>query len=108
MKSLKPTKMLFESPKVGSRVGAVLSADDDVVRLLGYGVRVEDSVPSSSVMGAVSTDARNKQMKVPCLRLDDGGHVWGTECFWAPEQSVKTWIGERRVLLVSPRRSMSH
>ena len=108
MKSLKPTKMLFESPKVGSRVGAVLSADDEVVRLLGYGVRVEDSVPSSSVMGTTATDARNKQMKVPCLRLDDGGHVWGPECFWAAEKGVRNWIGERRVLLVAPRRSTRH
>lgn len=108
MKNLKPTKMLFESPKVGSRVGVVLSADDEVVRVLGYGERLEDSVPGSDVMGAVAADARNKNLKVPCLELDDGTHVWGPECFWAAEQGVRNWIGDRRVLLVSPRRSTRH
>lgn len=105
MTSLKPTKMLFQEPKVGSRVGAVQASDDDTVRLLGYGVRIENSVPPPEVPGHIAAKAREANAEVPCLMLDDDTIVWGVECHWAPEGSVKNWIGKRRVIHVKPKRT---
>lgn len=104
MNNLKPTKMLFQQPKVGSRVGAVLASDDDVVRFLGYGTRVEDSEVPPDVPGHLAESARAGEHSVPRILLDSGTHVWGVECFWAPAESVQKWIGERRVVHVSPKR----
>lgn len=104
MNTLMPKKMLFSSPDVGARVGVAQSADDEIVRMLGYGVRVEDSVPAKDVLGAAAKECRELDMKVPTLLLDSGHKVWGCECHWASEESIKNWIGERRVITVYPRR----
>lgn len=102
--TLQPTKMLFQSPQPGDRVGIVISADDYVVRMVGYGVRVEDSTPAVTVPGEYAAKLRKASLKNPCLQADDGTIVWGLECWWGPENSIKKWIGSRRVLIVKPHR----
>lgn len=104
MTSLTPKKMLFSSPEVGARVGAVQAADDSVVRVLGYGTRVEDSVPDKSVLGAAAEACRHHNLSIPTIRLDSGHLVWGCECHWASEYSIKNWIGDRMAITVYPRR----
>src|SRR5690554_833746 len=96
--------MLFSSPEVGARVGAVQSADEVVVRVLGYGTMVEDYVPDKSVLGAAAEECRRHDLSIPTIRLDSGHLVWGCECHWASEESIKKWIGDRRVIIVYPRR----
>lgn len=103
---LQPTQSLFTGVPVGARVGVIQAADDDEVRLLGYGVRLEDSVPIQ-VAGKHNTVLEMmhvSNLTNPTMRLDDGTLVYGAECWWGPENSVKTWIGERRVINVKPRR----
>lgn len=102
--TLQPKKMLFDAPKVGDRVGVVISADDEVVRMVGYGVRLDDSVPDDEVPGKYAQHLRNSNLENPCLQTDNGTIVWGCECWWGPEGSIQKWVGDRRVLLVSPRR----
>ncbi len=75
--------------KVGERIGAIVSAKDGVVELLGYGVRGEDAVPPSNAVGfgAVLHEAGAPN---PCLKLDDGSEVFGCECWWGSEEAIKS------------------
>ena len=75
---------------IGQRVGAILSADKNVVYLLGYGV--------------YDGDMRHPELGFPNPRitLDGGGHVWGCECWWGPEAMIKEKIGDREVVHVVP------
>lgn len=72
--------------EIGARVGAVLSATDEEVRLLGWGVYEGDQ---ESPLGFPN----------PRIRLDDGRIVWGYQCWWGPEEKMKTkFIEGRRVI----------
>lgn len=74
--------------KVGTRVGAISSADSDQVNLLGYGVYQGDLV---SPLGFPN----------PCILLDNGATVWGYQCWWGSEEEVKASIGHRKVVKVT-------
>lgn len=87
----------------GSRVGAILSASGDVIRLLGYGVYDGDHEPPAEVLGmspeelqktyadAVAQGLMPEGTKFtnPRITLDDGSVVWGMQCWWGPEESIK-------------------
>lgn len=107
MADLKPKTPLFSLPPVGTRVGAIRSADDDVVYLLGFGERIEDSVPAPEVLGPDAEVLREDNQPVPTIALDSGDTVWACECHWAPEASIRVWVGNRRIIHVSPRRGAS-
>jgi len=77
--------------QVGCRVGAILSADDTEVRLLGFGV-YEGEKPCPDLDG----------LQNPCIKLDNGTIVWGYECWWGDEGMMKRWIGQRKVTQVEP------
>ena len=102
--------------KVGERVGAILSADQDEVRLLGYGVYDGEHEPPFGPMGMTKEeyDEVLAEMKAdgslphgstvwtnPRITLDDGRIVWGAECHWASEREVIARIAGRRVVLVN-------
>lgn len=70
---------------IGDRVGAILSANDQVVNLLGYGVYVGDEVHPG--LGRPN----------PKIVLDNGDVVWGCECWWGPEGRIRQAIGDRKV-----------
>lgn len=74
------------SAKVGERVGVIISADKETVRLAGYGT-YEGYLPSP--MGFPN----------PCIKLDNGQKVWGFESWWGPEEQVKKSIGTRQVVI---------
>ncbi len=74
---------------IGERIGAVLSADKDNVRFLGWGV-YDGDLPCPEL------DGRNN----PRMTLDDGTVVWGCQCWWGNEEKMKAWLGDRRVQVV--------
>lgn len=75
--------------KVGERIGAIVSAKNGVVELLGYGVRVEDKVPPSDAAGFGSMLHSAGATNI-CLQLDDGSEVFGCECWWGGEEAIKS------------------
>ena len=75
--------------KIGDRIGAILSASNETVNLLGYGVYAGEEEPP------------NFFMKNPKLQLDNGKVVWGYQCWWGSEEKVKTIIGTRAVVEVT-------
>ena len=38
----------------------------------------------------------------PRIDLDDGGTVWGFQCWWGPEDGFEEWVAGREVIVVSP------
>lgn len=96
----------------GSRVFAVLSANDTTVSLLGFGTYVGDEVPPTPVgMYALFAETWEEwdngidALKTPHITglrptnckivLDDGEVVWGAECWWGPEETYATFRGDR-------------
>lgn len=88
----------------GDRVGAILSAKDNVVEFLGYGVYEGDFDPDDpnyapAAAGAVADMARMRYQAFkegrflnPRIKLDSGKIVWGCECWWSDEESMKKEI----------------
>jgi len=81
----------------GIRVGAILSADAESVRLLGYGTYLGDFVPEDDDVGIFGVSFKELGRKNPRILLDSGDVVWGCECWWGPEEKVLKMIGTRRV-----------
>lgn len=103
----------------GIRVGAILSADKEEVRLLGYGVYEGMFEPPIGPFGTpweeyerLALNAFGQEMferkraegtlrpANPRIRLDNGSVVWGQQCWWGPEDRVRELIGTRRVVMV--------
>lgn len=95
----------------GERVGAVLSATETTVQLLGFGVYDGEHEPPFGPFGTSKEecDAEIADMKAkgqlpadyvftnPRITLDDGRIVWGAQCWWGKEEAIKKWIGDRTV-----------
>lgn len=77
--------------KIGDRIGALLSATKDEVKLLGYGVYVGDEVPVTA-MGMLAEMCREVNHANPKLVLDSGKVVWGCECWWGDEAEVRAKV----------------
>lgn len=75
--------------KPGMRVGAIQDADQQVVNLFGYGVYNGDE-PCEMLGG----------MPNPKITLDNGSVVWGCQCWWGPEEAIKSKVGDRKVNIV--------
>lgn len=72
---------------IGQRVGALMGADGDTVRVFGYGTYQGDQIPPAELkvqMWGVPMDRPN-----PCIKLDNGKLVFGCECWWGPEELIK-------------------
>ena len=70
------------TPK-GCRVGAILGTDHalpKVVKFFGYGTYKGN------------LDCPQLGMPNPCIELDNGGIVWGCECWWGPEEQIKAQL----------------
>lgn len=86
----------------GIRVGAVLSADEFEVKLLGFGVYEGDfmygdeSVADSPA--GHTADLGRYLATNPRIRLDSGEVVWGCECWWGPEADVLAAIKGRKAV----------
>jgi len=77
--------------KIGDRVGAILSAEGSTVRLLGYGVYEGDFIPEEGI-GGHGDMIREAGIKNPRIKLDSGKTVYGCECWWGPEATIKAKV----------------
>jgi hypothetical protein len=80
------------SVPVGGRVGAILSAEEETVYLLGYGVYQGRHVPPAG--SGVKLFGREMHLPNPCIELDSGAKVYGCECWWGPEEKIKAQVAK--------------
>ena len=86
--------------KVGDRVGAILKANEDTVWLFGYGTYEGQAVPDESL--GVKDFAGGPMTHLNyCLKLDSGKLVFGCECWWGPEEYIKSLVTSCRVVIVA-------
>lgn len=90
--------------RIGERIGAVQSADNNTVHLFGYGTYQGDHVPPDDVMGPFGRLALFG-VRNPKLVMDDGTVVWGCESWWGGEELVRESIRGRQVIIVTPERT---
>lgn len=83
--------------EIGTRVGAILSANETEVRVLGFGVYEGEHIPSADSAG-IGKMLHEASMKNPRILLDSGSYVYGCECWWGSEESVKKKIADRTVI----------
>ena len=84
--------------KIGDRVGAIRSADENTVYVYGYGTYQGEEVPPEGTIGAFGVDLGKVGLKNPKILLDNGTVVWGCQCWWGPEERIKKEIiGDREV-----------
>lgn len=57
------------------RVTAIESFKNGVLRSYGEGELLEDKIPSIEPFKSIG-------LKNPCIKLDNGGYVWGFQCWW--------------------------
>ena len=74
--------------EIGQRVGCILGAREGILEFLGYGVYEGDHVPTEAV-GFMADMLCKAKMTNPRIRLDNGKVVYGCECWWGGEESVK-------------------
>lgn len=116
--------------KIGDRVGAVLSSNNNVVKVLGFGVfsgyekppeppgyctfeeysevmREQKDIPAEqltdhNLKGGYDLYIKRISRPNPKLTLDDGRVVWGFQCWWGPESEIKKrfFVGGVTVLWV--------
>jgi hypothetical protein len=108
--------------KPGIRVGAISHTEDGVVYFFGYGV-YEGDFPREGP-GLYGMDAENQRKEAedwvrknapemteeqvkefgllditnPRIRLDNGKTVWRCQCWWGPEDEIKKYIENNRVV----------
>ncbi len=91
--------------KPGDRVGAVLSAKDGVVNFLGYGVYAGDEIPDEKAVGFFAETLRLLGSTNPKIILDNGDVVWGCECWWGSEATVRSMLegkeADKEVVIVA-------
>ncbi len=106
--------------KPGTRVFAVLCADEKEVQFLGFGVYVGDEVPPvpmgivRSLFEATTWEEYDATLvrdglavadyprpTNPKIQLDSGDVVWGAECWWGPEEAYPKYRGSRSDVIVS-------
>lgn len=82
--------------EIGSRVGAILRADQETVHLIGFGVYEGDHVPPKNIYPILHLNGITN----PKLVMDDGQVVWGCECWWGSEEKTRLIIGDRDIVVV--------
>jgi hypothetical protein len=79
--------------ELGDRVGAICEEDNGVLRVFGYGVYAGEEVPTDDVMlMGMPYSALMGAVPNPKLVLDSGETVYGCECWWGPEESVRQTV----------------
>lgn len=83
--------------KIGDRVGAIIGVENKIVTFLGYGVFEGDFYPEDAVgfianalrFNVEKGKAKKEDKTNPRIKLDNGGSVYGCECWWGSEEKVK-------------------
>lgn len=86
--------------KINERVGAICSADNTSVNMFGYGVYLGDVIPETDDVKMFGLSLKEIQHPNPCILLDSGKKVYGCECWWGPEEVIKTKIAGREIIEV--------
>ena len=86
--------------RVGDRVGAVSHANELEAFVYGFGVYAGDEIPLTAA-GWMGEALRQAGVPNPKLILDNGDVVWGCECWWGSEESVRRRLGDRTIVTVS-------
>jgi len=88
--------------KIGERVGAMASADETTAFIFGYGVYEGEEIPTPDVvmLGRRYIDLCPGN-KNPKIKLDNGKVVYGCECWWGDEETMKRSIAGRKVEVVN-------
>jgi hypothetical protein len=76
----------------GDRVGAVLKAKNKTIHLIGYGTYQGPCLPSEceqKPVGGFGTIIAEENVENPLILLDSGDYVWGCECWWGSEKTVR-------------------
>ena len=74
--------------KIGERVGAILSGEGDTCYFIGYGIYEGDFIPESNI-GGFGKLLKEVGITNPRIKLDNGGYVYGCECWWGAEDSIR-------------------
>lgn len=87
--------------KIGMRVGAVASMEEDVAEIFGYGIyegdfKIDNPDICSFGIRMASLDVIN-----PRILLDNGSTVWGCECWWGAEEGVKKKLEGKTVKIIT-------
>lgn len=114
--------------EIGSRVGAIYSAQDEGIRFIGFGVYEGDFTPPGNnpapsfeeLMADPEVEkpegATHEQLLAnykamidgplgrmlyfnPRIRLDNGSIVWGRECWWGPEDRVQGELDAAKAII---------
>lgn len=88
--------------QAGERVGAILSMNSEEVYLLGFGVYDGEHEPPFGPMGLPMSEieASKASGDLPAdwawknhrITLDDGSVVWGCQCWWGWEETIRERI----------------
>lgn len=84
--------------KRGTKVGLIWSETDSEIRFLGYGKYQKKEIPEDGI-GLISEMYRNQSMKTQKFKLDDGPHVWGSECYWDTIDNIENKLQDGRSVL---------
>lgn len=68
--------------EIGTEVAALLSADSEEIRFLGYGIH-QGGFP-------------------PRIDLENGRTVYGSQCWWMEKSKFPEWRGDRKLVHVYP------
>jgi hypothetical protein len=84
---------------IGQRVGAIESNTDTEVNFFGYGIRIEDEIPSEN-SGGFGPMLHELGRTNPTILLDSGEKVYGCECWWGSEALIKQMVKGKKINLV--------
>lgn len=92
--------------KVGDRVGAICGEKGGVMEFFGYGVYEGDF--DFPIFGD------EDMFPNPCIKLDEGGYVYGCQCWWGSESKIKAMLdaweksGKAIRIIEAPVREANH
>ena len=76
--------------KIGDRVGAIASIEDNIAYFYGYGTYEGMVIPNHDKNRYTMADFnRDNKTKNHLIKLDDGGIVYGCECWWGTRDKIR-------------------
>lgn len=83
--------------QIGDRVGAIMSVEDGIVKLFGYGVYAGKFIPPLNT-GGLGPLMHEMKASNPRIDLDNGKQVYGCECWWGPEDKIKETYKDLQII----------
>lgn len=84
----------------GTRVYALVGNKEHGVEVLGEGTYVGDEVPVEAV-GWMAEALVEEQMANPKIALDNGGVVYGCECWWGSLEKTRARLEGQVLVLIT-------